>query len=290
MTRLPWIPLAFAFASATLLFGQETVTAGAANGGFTASATFNPAFRMGLPALTGAPYCADEISEFQQTLNDGTHILQTNRDRRVCRDTAGRTRTERSLFNGARPGNVASANIMVVEILDPVSGVQYTLDTQHKIAHRVTIGTGNVNRPRLMRDTVTSTPATASILPAPAIRANVPAPNQPADSTPRPEMSNESLGTRMIEGIRAEGMMNKTVYPVNAEGNDRPITVTVETWMSPDLKISLLHKSSDPRHGDRINRVENLNRTEPDPSLFQPPPDYQVVDEAGTFKIDYTRQ
>jgi len=120
MTRLPLIPLAFVFA--TLAFGQETVTAGAVNGGFRASATFNPAWRMGLPALTGAPYCADEISEFQQTLNDGTHILQTNRDRHVCRDTAGRTRSERSLFNGARPANVG-ANITVIEILDPVSGV-----------------------------------------------------------------------------------------------------------------------------------------------------------------------
>jgi len=289
MTRLPLIPLAFVFASATLAFGQETVTAAVANGGFTASATFNPAFRMGLPALTGAPYCADEISEFQQTLNDGTQILQTTRDRHVCRDTAGRTRNERSLFNGARPGNVAT-NITVVEILDPVAGVQYTLDTQHKIAHRVTIGTGSVNRPRLMRDTVTTTPATATILPAPAVRSNVPASNQPADSAPRPEMSSESLGTRMIEGIRADGILHKTVYPVNSEGNDRPITVTTESWMSPDLKINVLHKNSDPRHGDRVNRVENLTRNEPDPSLFQPPPDYQVVDEAGAFKIDYTRQ
>jgi len=258
------------------------------NGGFRASATFNPAWRMGLPALTGAPYCADEITEFQQTLNDGTHILQTTRDRHVCRDTAGRTRSERSLFNGARPANIAG-NITVIEILDPVSGVQYTLDTEHKVAHRVTVGVANVNRPRLMRDTAAPN-AIASILPAPAVRANVPAPNQPADSTPRPELSSEALGTRMIEGIRADGVLSKTVYPVNAQGNDRPITVSIETWTSPDLKINLLHKNSDPRRGDHINRVENLTRTEPDPSLFQPPPDYQVVDEAGAFKIDYTQQ
>jgi hypothetical protein len=32
-----------------------------------------------------------------------------------------------------------------------------------------------------------------------------------------------------------------------------------------------------------------INRSEPDAALFQPPPDYTVVDEAGDFTIEWRR-
>jgi hypothetical protein len=34
-------------------------------------------------------------------------------------------------------------------------------------------------------------------------------------------------------------------------------------------------------------RIDNLSRTTPDPSLFMPPAGYTVVDETGTFTIDF---
>jgi hypothetical protein len=36
-------------------------------------------------------------------------------------------------------------------------------------------------------------------------------------------------------------------------------------------------KHSDPRTGDNTYRLTNINRAEPDPSLFQVPPDYTVI-------------
>jgi hypothetical protein len=41
------------------------------------------------PALTGAPYSAEETQEHVQTLSDGTHIMQTNMHRKIYRDSQG---------------------------------------------------------------------------------------------------------------------------------------------------------------------------------------------------------
>jgi hypothetical protein len=52
-----------------------------------------------------------------------------------------------------------------------------------------------------------------------------------------------------------------------------------ETWYSAELTMTLLAKSSDPRSGDTEKRVISLTRAEPDPSLFQVPPNYTVNGE-----------
>lgn len=60
-------------------------------------------------------------------------------------------------------------------------------------------------------------------------------------------------------------------------------------WNSPELKIMLLSTRHDPRSGDDTTKLENLSRAEPDPALFQPPADYQIVDETGPVTIRSTQ-
>ena len=38
-------------------------------------------------------------------------------------------------------------------------------------------------------------------------------------------------------------------WPTNSQGNDRPFQTTSESWFSPDLKLMVLNKNSDPRSG-----------------------------------------
>ncbi len=52
-----------------------------------------------------------------------------------------------------------------------------------------------------------------------------------------------------------------------------------ESWLSPDLKVTVLSKNSDPRMGEFAMRLQNIDHTEPDPALFRVPADYQIVDE-----------
>jgi len=60
-----------------------------------------------------------------------------------------------------------------------------------------------------------------------------------------------------------------------------------EMWMSPDLRVMVLDKHSDPRMGDFTMKLTNITRGDPPATLFQIPPDYTVVDEPGAFTLKY---
>ena len=258
-----------------------------AGASFSGSATFHaPAFSM--PVVVGAPYSGEETTEMVQTLADGTRITSTAPGRKVWRDSQGRTRTERSLFGR---GNIPTENqVMLVEISGPVAGVQYVLDTQNKVAHRLSMAAAD-NRPRLRQAPAQPPPAavgyTAGIVSPPMgggggsveMRAAAAA---GAPGIARPEFKSEPLASRTIGGILAEGHRVTTTYATGSVGNDRPFSVTSETWTSPDLKMPILTVTSDPRSGERTFRIANLSRNEPDSSLFLPPADYSVVDEKDT--------
>ncbi len=97
------------------------------------------------------------------------------------------------------------------------------------------------------------------------------------DPAMRPQITHESLGEQTIEGVLTRGNRTTTIYPVGAFGNDRPISTTTELWTSPDLGILVLEKRFDPRTGETTTAMTNINRAEPDASLFQVAPDYQLV-------------
>jgi len=50
----------------------------------------------------------------------------------------------------------------------------------------------------------------------------------------------------------------------------------------------VLSKSTDPRSGEHVTRLTHIDRSEPDPALFQVPPGCTVVDETGAFTIKIT--
>jgi TonB family protein len=120
---------------------QSAVVSGSATGNaagqFSGSMSFSP-MRFAPMPVQGAPYSGEEIQEQQQTLIDGTHINRTHMGRMMYRDSQGRTRVERPMVPMMVASNGGQAP-KIVEITDPVQGVQYTLDTEHKIVHRVTL-------------------------------------------------------------------------------------------------------------------------------------------------------
>jgi hypothetical protein len=68
-------------------------------------------------------------------------------------------------------------------------------------------------------------------------------------------------------------------------GNDRPIAIIQEYWRSVELKVLVLNKWINPQSGESTEKLINISRSEPEQSLFQPPPDYTIVDEKGSFTI-----
>ncbi len=88
----------------------------------------------------------------------------------------------------------------------------------------------------------------------------------------------EQLGTMTIEGVQAVGTRTTTTIPAGQIGNDRDLNIVSERWYSPDLKMTVLSKRTDPRMGETTYRLTQINRSEPDPSLFQVPADYTVTE------------
>jgi len=101
----------------------------------------------------------------------------------------------------------------------------------------------------------------------------------PGASRPRPQTKNEPIGTQVIEGLLCDGTRNTITYPIGMFGNDREIVATGETWVSQELRAPVLTKRSDPRSGESVTKLTEINRAEPDPALFLPPPDYTIEDQ-----------
>ena len=90
--------------------------------------------------------------------------------------------------------------------------------------------------------------------------------------------SNKDLGSKEIDGVKANGKLRSYEIPAGEVGNRNPIVVTDESWYSPELQITVYTRHSDPRSGDRIYRLAGLKREEPAASLFTVPPDYSIKD------------
>ena len=59
-------------------------------------------------------------------------------------------------------------------------------------------------------------------------------------------------------------------------GNDKPIATTTERWFSTDLKMDLVNITESPDSGKHVRKLVNIRSGEPDPLLFQVPPDFTV--------------
>ena len=66
--------------------------------------------------------------------------------------------------------------------------------------------------------------------------------------------------------------------PAGQIGNELPINIVSERWFSPELKVLVMSRQSDPRFGETTYRLTNISRGEPAPDLFEVPADYQIVD------------
>ena len=90
-------------------------------------------------------------------------------------------------------------------------------------------------------------------------------------------MQTEDLGTQTIEGQPATGRRMTETIPAGGIGNQQPIQVVRETWISTSLRVPVLIKTSDPRFGVTNMQLSNVTTGEPDPSMFLPPPDYALA-------------
>jgi hypothetical protein len=212
--------------------------------------------------VKGAPYSAKAASETTQTLAlaDGTTTtIHRTTQSALFRDSQGRSRREVTL-SGFGPLAASGNTHTLVTIADPVAGAHYMVDDEHKVVHKMSFRTHGGNASAAMAAGVFPDKMKARMQKEEASGA----------------VKKESLGTQTINGVSAEGTRVTRTIAVGEIGNDRAIQVVSERWYSPELQIVVKSVRSDPRFGTTTYTVTNLQKTEPDASLFTIPAHYAV--------------
>jgi hypothetical protein len=235
--------------------------------------------------VKGAPYSAQAVTEMTQVLSDGNRIVNSS-SAAVYRDAEGRTRREQTL-RAIGPFASAAESFKTISINDPVAGVAYVLEPHSHTARKIqafrmeagqgagfkmsTAGEGNF--------TFNRTPNGEMQLKRGIAEAKA------REEKERMEFRNEDLGTQAVEGVNAVGTRTTVTIPAGQIGNERAIEIVDERWFSPDLKTMVMTRHSDPRSGEVIYRLTNINRAEPDHSLFEVPADYTLKEEQEPMRF-----
>jgi len=202
--------------------------------------------------VKGSPFSAVAVSETTHLLADGNHIHRQT-STALFRDSQGRFRREVTL-PAIGPLAASGDAPRFVIIHDPVGGQRFVLDVKNKTANKMAA------KPRMHGGPGEGDRAWAHF-----------------EKTGESDMiKTESLGTQVIEGVSAEGTRTTRTIPVGRIGNEKPITIVSEVWYSPDLQLVVMTRRSDPRFGETIYKLTNVQRAEPSASLFQVPADFTV--------------
>jgi hypothetical protein len=89
----------------------------------------------------------------------------------------------------------------------------------------------------------------------------------------------EDLGAGTVQGLETHGYRETTTLNPGTFGNDREMVSMREFWFSRRLGINLSSIVDNPQTGKQVFTVKELTTSEPDPSYFQVPEGYQVVDK-----------
>jgi hypothetical protein len=204
--------------------------------------------------VTGAPFSAQTTTEITQTLADGNQISRTE-SAQIARDSSGRTRRDATVSH-IGPWSSASTPREIVNITDPVAGVNYMVDVTDKTATQMPfharMGSGG--------------PATRHMRP-----------NGEAAGQSGIQRTTESLGTQVMAGVTVQGTRTTETIPAGAIGNQNPIVIVSERWVSPQLQETIYSKRTDPRFGTTVFQLTNISQAEPAATLFQVPSGYTIT-------------
>jgi len=216
------------------------------------------------PPVKGIPLTADIVNTHIQYLQDGNKITNEETSH-FYRDSEGRTRRENKLVLAGHEGDAPT----MIMISDPVAHTRFVLNTKRKEADEMS-GPGDPG------------PSDVMFMKKHADELVVTGGRQ--TSRGANNETTEDLGSQSMEGVTAHGTRTSHVIPAGKIGNEKPITVTTESWYSAELGMEVLRVHKDPWAGEVTTKITDVRRGEPDASLFIPPADYKVD------KVDRNKQ
>jgi hypothetical protein len=197
--------------------------------------------------IKGKPYSAEVTTETVEALADGNRIHRHTACK-FYRDSQGRMRLDQTL--GSPAANKPASHSVKTFIDDPVANASYiTVDGDRRADYNNSRSQGF-----LLEFADAKGPAVLGL------------PSLDKDR----DIVQKGLGTRTIEGIRCRGMRESIQIPAGKIGNERSISVIVETWYAPSIAAVVQSSYIDPRLGQIDYQLRNAEPKEQPASLFEP--------------------
>jgi hypothetical protein len=199
--------------------------------------------------VPNAPFTAKVDIISHEILPDGTVNIHTS-IAHVARSSSGRIYNERRQLV---PANFKGEPILLSALIyDPNNRLSISCDPFSHLARERTL-------PQPPRPAPNAVPG-----PAPANN---------------PYFKEEQIGTQPLAGLTLTGIRRTRAIPAAASTTGKDIVITDEYWYSPDLSIYMIIKHNDPRTGEQIVAVSEVDRHEPPGTLMSVPQGYKIVDE-----------
>jgi hypothetical protein len=211
-----------------------------------------------LPPVANAPFTATVEILTHEKLPDGTERIRTTTNH-IARSSSGRIYNERRQLVGTSFNGLP--RLLAYHTYDPSSRLSVMVDPRQHIA----------------RQTVLPHPA-------PVIAGRAPIKINP---NPGPGRTEQDLGTQTVNGYTLQGIRKTQALTAMFSQTGQPLTIVDEYWFSPDLTTYFIIKHNDPRTGEQIITLNDIQRAEPDAALFAIPSGFKIVDETPPELPEY---
>jgi hypothetical protein len=208
-----------------------------------------------VPFMANAPFSLTVTAEWSRPFANGGTFTTVN-SRPIKRDSAGRIYQERWLMS-PKGSNVPS-RMSWIQIADPVAHTFYECEPRQKVCEL-----------RTLRDSVTARFDPARFKSGPL---------KDAKGDDKGTRTHEDLGAGSFAGMPVHEYRDTTTLNAGVLGNDLPMSTVRQYRFCAELGLNLSSMVEAAQIGRQVFTVTELSTSEPDPSFFQPPQGYKVVD------------
>ncbi|WP_158945203.1 hypothetical protein [Granulicella sp. S190] len=199
--------------------------------------------------VPNAPFSATVEILSHETLPDGSENVRTTKAH-IARASSGRIYNERRQL--VPTGFKGEPALLSAHIYDPSSRLNIFYNPFQRIA----------------RESIFNGPPAAPLNTTPA--------RTPANN---PYFKQEDIGTQPLDGLTLTGIRKTHIIPAAMSSTGKDIAIVDEYWYSPDLSIYMIIKHNDPRTGEQLVAVSDVERHEPAASVFAVPANFKIIDE-----------
>ncbi len=208
-----------------------------------------------VPFLANAPFSLTLTAEWSRPMANGGTFTTANR-RPIKRDSVGRIYEERWLMSPK--GSGVPSRMSWIQIADPVAHTLYQCEPQKKVCELV-----------ILDDSVNARFDPSHFKSGPL---------KDAKGVEKGSRTHQDLGTGYFAGVPIHEYKDTTTLNPGVLGNDLPMSTVRQYRFCEELGLNLSSTLEAPQIGRQVFTVTELSTSEPDPSFFQPPRGYKVVD------------